>query len=264
MFHLAAYTLTSAGAVAFSDMTAAVDGTFTQFNGHLIFTSPIKMLAAFIMGATVSDARLNVPSINPYGLHHIVPPEASATVPTNPDIDDYRSSPVDVPLNEEIAILMSNGAAETDQAFLWLGTPDWTMNLPRGGQRSTIRVTATATRVSNAWSADAALTFEQLPKGGVYSVLGCWGFEAAMLAFRLNFPNQKMYGGKKLFPGDLAMNAATNVPNKYGRNWLGEWGRFHTFEPPTVQVFSTAAGAGAETFNMDILYLGDSLGLLSA
>lgn len=264
MFHLSAYTLTTAGALAFQDMSAAVDGSISQRNNHLIFTEPYRLLAAMIMGATITDARLDNPTLNAVSLHHITPPLASATVPTNPTIDDYRAYPIQLPINEEIGIRMSNGAAETDQAFIFLGTPNWNVQLPNGIRRLTMRATATATRVANAWSGSAALTFEQSPRGGVYAIIGAECIEASTLAFRIDFPRARLNNGRKMFPGDIAKNAAGNVPNKYGRSWLGEWGRFHTFEPPFLQVFSTAAGAGAETLNLDCILLGDDPSLLSA
>lgn len=263
MHHILAYTLTSGAAATFSDMTAATDPTFTTRNNHVIFTDDMRLLEAFILGATLIDARLRAPHIDAYSLHHFYPPQASATVPSNPQLDDYRGNPLRLPQSEEIAIEMSNNAAETDQAFLVVAPPGWNANLSRGEQRLTVRFTAAATRVANAWSADAAITFESRLRSGVYAINGIELAEAATLAFRLNLPRSSFYNGRKLFPGTIANNATTNAPARQGRNRYGEWGRFHTFEQPLLSVFSTAAGAGAEVGFMDLTYLGDDMSLLA-
>jgi hypothetical protein len=117
MFHLAAYTTAFAGAATLQDMTAAVDGAFTQRNGHLTFTSPMKLLAAHYTGALVTAAQLSVPSINAIAPHNIYPPNLAITELTNPNIQDLRDWPLQLPLEEEIAVQATASGAEQENAF---------------------------------------------------------------------------------------------------------------------------------------------------
>ena len=137
------------------------------------------------------------------------------------------------------------------------------MDLPSHLQRMTVRFTATPTGVTDQWSADAAITFpDQDLRGGVYSVIGCQVFVAAAPAFRLLFPRQAFCQGRQLRPGGIALDAVANIP-WFGFNaGLGEWGRFHTFEPFRIQCFANAGGALAVDGKVDLLYLGESEELL--
>lgn len=274
MFHLAAYTTAFAGAATLQDMTAAVDGAFTQRNGHLTFTSPMKLLAAHYTGALVTAAQLSVPSINAIAPHNIYPPNLAVTELTNPNVQDLRDWPLQLPLEEEIAVQATASGAEQENAFLWFGTPMWTADISPArvqsggdanlGRRLTILATAATTKVANAWSANAVIVPQQNLKGGVYAILGITPFVAGVLAMRMDFPASKMYQGKKLFPGDLVQAAYGNVPNRRGPTWLGIWGAFHTFELPSVQVWGNAAGAATLTMWIELVYLGSPRSILES
>jgi hypothetical protein len=82
--------------------------------------------------------------------------------------------------------------------------------------------------------------------------------EANSHAFLLNFPRQPQVNGRKLFPGWVCNNAIGNIPYPQNRQWLGHWGTFHNFEPPTLSIWSTAAGAGTEEVRLDLVFHGDS------
>jgi hypothetical protein len=271
VFHLLAYSNVFAGAATLQDATAVADANFSIRNGHYILTEPYNLLAATGLGATLSAMEFNVPSINALGKHNLFPPITSLTVPANPNIDDYTDSPPRLPINEEIAIAQSDTAAETATALLWIGTPDWNRNIPsqqpgQGILMRRIRVLATqsVTKVANAWSADTALTFETTLRGGVYSVVGASCVAAGCQAFRINFPRRPLYSGRKTLPGDLCIQTFGNQIWRKGPNWLGEWGRFHTFEPPFIEVFGSAAGAVTTQLFLDLIYLGTDVSLLQA
>lgn len=271
MYHLLAYSNTFAGAVNNQDATAVADGNFSIRNNHFILTEPYRLLAAVSVGATLSSTRFNIPSFNAVARHNIYPTIVGATIPANPNMDDYRDVVVQMPINEEIAIEQSAGAAETDHAFLWLGTPDWNRNLPvaAGGagllkRRLPVLATQTITGVANAWSADTNLVFETTLRGGVYSVIGAEAVAAGLKAFRINFPRRPLYSGRKTLPGNLGSQTYGNAPNKFGRQLFGEWGRFHTFEPPFIQGFFNAGGGVSTLLFLDLVYLGEDLSLLQA
>lgn len=273
MFHLLAYTNTLAAAATLQSATAAVDPSFTQQGGNYIFTDPFKMLAAYGTGALNTAAQFNVPSLNAIAPLNIYPVNLSITTPANPQIVDYRMRPWDIPMDEQIGIQQTGSGAEQENMFLWIGTPGWTANWqqyappPSGvdsniGRRIYINATAATTKVANAWSADAALTFQQNLRGGSYLVVGAYAFVAGVLAFRLNFVRQKQYNSRKLYPGDIVYASYSQVPWREGPNWLGVYGAFHNFEPPLVNVWGNAAGAATLTLFLDAIYLGRSESLV--
>jgi hypothetical protein len=176
-------------------------------------------------------------------------------------VADWRSYPIRLPVAEEIVVQESNNlgaATEPTNVFLAVGPMQWNRNLPDGIVRQTIRATAAIVRGLQSWGAFGPLVFEAALRGGWYSVVGAEVFEANTHAFMLNFPRQPQVNGRKLFPGWVANNAVGNVPYPQDRQWLGHWGTFHSFEPPTMACWATAAGAGAQEVRLDLVYHGDS------
>ena len=264
MFHLAAYTNVFAGAVTLQDATAVADQEFSTRNNHLILTEPYNLLAIAGMGADLTAQELNAPSINAIAKDNTYPVMTAITVPSNPNIDDRRDYAPPLPMNEEIGVLQTASGAETESAFLWLGTPDWNSNLPRGIRRLTALATLTITKVANLWAVGGTLAFETTLRGGVYAIVGAELVSAGVQAFRINFPRRPLYMGRKTRPGTLATQTYGNAPLKPRRDMWGEWGRFHTFELPTVDVFASAAGAITPSMWLDLIYLGTDLSLLQS
>jgi hypothetical protein len=262
MFHLLGYDVNAGVNDSNVDETAfASDPAFSIRNGHYVFTEPYQVLAAYHAGASALRARFNVPSINAIAPHHIWGVNRSLTVPTPVVIEDYRAYPLRLPVAEEIAVQESGnlGAGnEHEKTFFWIAPPNWTRNVPDGILHLTVRATAAVTRGADSWGAFGALTFEQTLRGGWYSVVGAEVFEANSHAFLLNFPRQPQVQGRKLFPGGICLNAVGNVPAFLDRTWVGHWGTFHTFEPPTLAICATAAGAGTEEVRLDLVYHGDT------
>lgn len=262
MFQLLAYHVSGGVNDANVDMTAAVDPNFSRRNSHYIFTEPYQLLADYHQAESALRARYNVPTWNAICRQQIYPPNRSITVPSNPQVCDRRDYPLSIPLNEEVAVEESNNnaaGAEDTYAFLWCAPPSWTKNIPRGVSRQIIRATASVTSSANAWSADGAMTIVDPIKGGSYVVIGAQCILATVIAFRLNFVRAPLYNGRKMLPGDLATEAIGNVPVKEGRNWLGEWGRFNTFELPQVSCFANAAAALTLELRLDTVYLGEQM-----
>lgn len=260
MFHFLTYNVTAGVNDANVDMTASVDASFSRRNNHFILSEPYNLIAALHTAASATRSRLNVPTINGFARHQIWPVNRSATIQTNPNVQDLRDNPIRLPMNEEIAVEESNNlGAATEQCHVGLvvAPPTWTRNQPRGIQRLTVRFTATIVVNASAWSADAAITFAENLKGGVYSVVGVEAQAAGLIFFRLNFPKMPLYQGRKLYPGNFGLEAVGNTSWIAGINAWGEWGRFHTFETPQLAVYSNTGGGTAIEGRMDLVYLGD-------
>lgn len=258
-FHLSVYSA-SLGLVTDSDVTAALDEILTRRNSHLIFTEPYELLAAYGTGTTLTRARFGNASLNQIGNPHIWPLERLATIGDNPVFMDFRNQPLVLPQNEELTILATTDAAGPARVEipLWIGASQWNRNIP--GYRDRLRTRATAVVAAGAegaWTALSELVFERDLINGVYSVIGANVVAANAVAFRLQFPDQRPVNGRQHRPGSLVQNALGDEPCKLCFGEMGEWGRFHTFTPPALQVFGDAAG-GTYEVRLDLLYLGTS------
>lgn len=251
------------------DMNAIVDPSFSRRGGstgtsHWLFQVKLRLLAAYYGAAHAQQAVWNIPDWNIMGRQAIYPPNASLTIPTNPQIADWRDNPPFFPTGQEVAVVESNTLGTgNEQTFVifWAGTPNWSRNPFPGEKRIWIPFTASPTLVANTWTADSAVTFTYPLTGGSYVVNGCQGVCPNGLAFRMNFVRSPLYGGNgsapmKLYPGDLCDNAFGNVPHKQPIDWLGPWGAFNNLELPQLDFLGTAAGA--QTFNgyLDCTYVG--------
>lgn len=272
MFHLLSYTNTPAGAVTLANMGMVADNSaIAQGSTGYRFYQPFRLLAAFAHAAAMTQAEIRSSTLDGMARWNIWPLNLSLNIPGNPQIDDYRDFAPVLPMFEDVNLAYSDTAVGGEQAdvFAWIGTPGWTRDLsgltslfsgsdPYIGRRLTVNSTTTLNKGAKAWGADVALTFEQLPRSGAYAVLGGECVAAACGAWRINFPNNPMYQGKKLYPGDIVQQAVGDVPKKQGRNWLGVWGVFHTLELPFASLFGQAAGTVAVNLNLDLVYLGGS------
>lgn len=269
MFHLLSYTTTTAGAVTLSNLGMVADGAIAQGSTGYRFTEPYKLLAAFPHAASLTQVEIRSPTLDGLSRWNVWPLTLSLNIPGNPQVDDYRPFAPILPLYEDVSCAVSDTAVGGEQIIVheWIGTQGWTPDLgilnsmfgrgdPYIGRRMTVNCTPTLNKGAGAWGADVALTFEQLPRGGVYAVIGGECVAAACSAWRINFSRSPLYQGRKLFPGDIVQQAVGDVPKKQGRNWLGVWGVFHTWELPFASLFGQAAGTVAVNLNLDVVYLG--------
>jgi hypothetical protein len=266
---LLAYTGNAGIGATNFDLTALTDPDFTQRNGHYTFTEPYQLMATAIIGANLTRGRFQVPHWNAIGEYNIYPVNRSTiVVQSNPNMDFYYDAPPPIPLNEEFQIQTSNNNAGTEQDFglIWIATSDWSQNLPRGVQLINVRATVAVTGILNAWSGPAGITLSQSLRGGVYAVVGAVCQITVGIAFRIVFPRYRLYNGRKLRPGNLCMQNIGDTPQDIPwdqQYWLGEWGRFHTFELPQVEFLANVAGAQTLELRMWCIYLGEDLSLLN-
>jgi hypothetical protein len=265
-FGMLAYSLATGGAVTATGMTASVDSDISQRNSHYTFTVPFNLLAHAAFGADITRVSASIPTWNAYALQEVYPFCLSVTIPSPPLVHWFDKAPVPIPMMEEYSVLDTASGSETDTYFMWFATPDWTRNVPRGptGLIYSAQFTATITGVAAAWAPLGLITFTQALRGGVWAVIGCECQGTNLLAFRLVFPRYKLYNGIRLRPGFLATNALGDKLEprvQIDPYWGGEWGRFHTFEQPSLEIYKTAATSTTITGYMHLVYLGadDSL-----
>lgn len=271
MYHTAVYNASAAVALAANtDFVAAVDSVFTQRNNHLTFTVPLKLARTFGVGASLTQGRYQCPTWNAVGEFDIFNVNRSATVPTNPQFDDYMDMQPPLPLNEEFQVQFTNNlgsSTEVESAVLQILSGDWTPQLPQGQMRIRVQAKFTVTPTALAWSGPQVLSLISNLRNGVYSVVGMQIQGANALAGRVIFPTQKPYMGRFLRPGVPVQAAIGNqLPQQVGKMWtdLGELGRFHTFELPQVEVYGLTASSTTYLVFFDCVYLGTDLSLLTS
>lgn len=265
LHHILAYSGASGGAVTDNDTAAVVDPSFIPVNSHFIFTEQYRILSVIGLGANLSKVRLSSPTLDQFGQPNVLPLNHALNPPSPLNIADWRRVPFPLPENEEIKFLLSTSAAEQDTGFLIIAPPDWTQDVQPPASvsgfrpcRILVRTSQSITLVANSWVSGNLLTFDQKPRGGWYRVNGAWAAGTNLQAFRLNFPRYVPVNGRKLFPGAIGMASDNDFHwPRIEQEW-GTWGRFHTFEPPSVDVFGSAAGAQTIRLYLDISYDGDA------
>jgi hypothetical protein len=267
MFHVAAYTLnnTSGAAETLADVPVVTDTVLATRNNHLIFTDAFNLGLAYAMSQTATVFQLNDPTLNQWGHHQIWPfDNPAATPPTvadRPALVDYLSSPLAMPMNEEIAWQWSNTATTAERAdiFVWLFTPNHVLTLPSGIQRIVVPFTTTFNAgTAFVWTGPQPVTFGQNLRGGWYVVVG-FAFEAAGVPLaRLYFPRALPYNGRILRPGVLGQQAYGNRPDPRFGGRIGVYGAFHSFEPLLVEWIPNATGSLTLNCVIDVIYVGDT------
>lgn len=260
MFHLLAYNVNAGANAADTDMTAAVDAEFSRRNSHYIFSEQYNLIGAYAAAPSLLRVRTNIPSINAIGRHQVYPINVDADVPADPDVQDLRDYPMPLPMNEEVALEVTNNLAmgnEQTYGFLWVAPPAWNKNLPRGLQQLNIRATGAVAAVAQSWSSAGALTFADNLRGGWYAIVGAQCFDALTLALRFIFPKAPMYQGRKLRPGILCQQSFAEKPWRAQSLGYGEFGRFHSFEPPQIEIYASNTAASVQEIRLDIVYLGE-------
>lgn len=265
-FHILAYNVTTGAAAVDTDATAATDAEFSGRSGHYVFSERYKLLAAAAFGATLTRANIQASTWNAFGRMNIYPPNTTLLPPSNAQYDVLLDLQPELPMNEEISVKVSNtGAGEQNTVFLIIGSTDWNANLPRGQVMMEARCTAAVTTVLATWSGLAQLTFEQGLKTGVYAIVGAQCVGANLQAFRLVFDRIKRGQSRKMRPGCLATASLGQVPaffNEMGPRVWGEWGRFHTFIPPQIEVFATTSATTTYEIRLWCVYLGEDMSLI--
>lgn len=257
--HTVAYS-ESLGAVTNSDVNAANDDVLGTRNSHLILTEPYDVLAVYGSSSTLTRARFGNATLQQKAIPHLWPLGRSDTIPSRPPIMDRRHMPIMLPQDEEITIEATTDAAGPVIAnfIMWLAAEGWSQNIPRGLDRFTVRATAVIVAgAASQWTALANLVMERDLIQGSYAVVGAEVVAANAIAYRIRFPDQVAVNNKQLRPGGLVQNALGDIPWEAQSGQLGEWGRFHTFTLPQLQVFDDTAG-GTYEVRLDLVYLGST------
>jgi hypothetical protein len=256
-----AYSIATGGATTDADETAVADQVFAIKNNHFVFTNPYNLRAAMAIGATITRQNFQPPSWEAISRLNIWPISVAAGIPSNPQMMWLDGAMPQLPQYEEFLVKSTGTTSETDYTLLWLQTPGHNSNIPPGDLPMPIRATVTLTLSAGAWVQSGALTFEKSLRGGNYSVIGFQAQCTNGLAVRLISPRMRLYAGQPLRPGFLCQNAIADVPEaKVHLNpWFwGEVFRFHSYEPPTIEVLGNTSGSQTLELRFFLRWLGGS------
>jgi hypothetical protein len=233
-FHVLAFQNNPGAATTYAAVPGIVD-QFAPLNASSNYIMPIdyKLLAAYGLGANITAAQIQTPSLRSPCTPNVSPLEASATPITIPSVMDLRPYGPTVPATDEIKYVTSVSATGQQFGLIWIGTG--VMNVPPG-KIFPIRFTTAFTSTAFQWTA-GTISFDQTLQAGKYSVVGMMAFGANAIAARLVFPG----GGPR--PGCIAP-ASVGIQGwdqlRSGR--FGEYGQFIQTAPPTIEVLGTTGG----------------------
>lgn len=239
------YLLATGGSVSDTDMSAVADPVFTRRNSHYIFSNDYSIGAVVGMGATITRLVLSMPTFNAITKFNIWPLMlSSAKILSPPRTMWLWPTMPPIPQNEEVQFAVTDGASENAIALLMPFTPGHTRNVPPTPKLVPARFTAAVTQVANGWSAPVSWTMEQALRGGSYTVLAIEIVCVNSAAFRIIFPRMRSYRGQFLRPGWLCTDVIGDQPDlrmHIDPMYLGEWGRFASYELPQIEVYGAAA-----------------------
>jgi len=234
MFHLAAYVDAALDNVANSDIPALNDDVLSINNTHFVLSSPMDLVAAAAMSATITRAKVASPSMRQVASPYIRPVIAAVVPGNNPNIMLSYNTPYRIPANEEIQVQATSGVAMTEvfTALIWLstGVVPWPV-----GNITPLRFTSTTAAVANVWTS-VTITFEDTIPSGMYAMLFSEVHSTNAQAHRWIISNQMER------PGFLSHTAGTQrTPYAMSLGQLGLLGRFRSNDLPRLQVLCNGA-----------------------
>lgn len=249
-WHLAAYSASLTNGSVFAQVAAVNDQVLTRTTGNnFILPRPGKLVAAYSAGVSITEARINTPSLRYVGLPLIGFLNAALVVPSPPAFTWWGDNGPPIPTVDEISVEHSLGGAAPEQEFSGLWFQFDKRPVP-SGPTYRLEFTGTIAAVANTWVAGAVTPTSTLPQG-TYAVVGMDVVGTNLLFARLIFP------GSFFRPGVLCRNAKTSLPSYLFTNEaMGLYGTFKSVNLPNLEIMSTGANA-AQTLYLDLIRTGD-------
>lgn len=251
MHTLVAYGGSINNGTVYGQVPGVADGSMTRdSSNNYIMPSNMQALAAFVLGANVSAAQIQAPSLRNIAYPEIYPPQVSAV---NAIPDRYRHRRYDQSgprfvMNESVGVYASAGGAAPAQinAALWL-TDRYTPTTP--GMVTTLVATTSNTTIVDQWTL-STLAFTTQLAAGTYSVVGMGVVGADAVLARLLFP-----GGTNFRPGCIVDQAYGNsgMWEYFRMGAIGTFGSFVFNAPPQVELFGHTAATATYTVYLDVV-----------
>lgn len=248
-WHLAAFYGSLTNGSTNTPVAAVNDQILTKTTGNnFLVPKEAKLRMLYAAGVSLTNARLNTPSLRNIGLPSVGQVNLALAVPTPPNIMDLGDMGPKLPTADEISMehTLGGGAPEVEFDLMWL---NFGMRQAPGGATYRIRYTAAITGVAGSW-VNGTMTPDQTLPAGTYAVVGMDAVGTNLAAARLVFAN----GGFR--PGVLARNALGGIPVRVFTNGdMGLYGIFDSVNTPTLDVFAIGANS-AQTVFLDLIRIG--------
>jgi hypothetical protein len=229
MFHLVGYE-TSASEAALTAITPIPDPTVAVISNDIRIPTALPNVVAVAplinSAAATLRAQLVTPSLRAIFPFDCSPISNGLVFPSTPPFVQLWDTPIPLIPLEPMDMLIQNGAAVMNRAFVWLA--DGPIK-PTTGKMYSIRATATATLVTASWVNSGAITFASTLPAGHYQCVGLRSWSANQVAARIFFV------GYPWRPGVIAGTAEATVEwpvFRWGNN--GVYGEFDNTVPPTI------------------------------
>jgi hypothetical protein len=242
-----------ANGTSYGVLAAAVDPVMSLMNGNVYLANQkLRALGALVIGADLTGAQIDAPSLRTLALPEVYPGIAAAAVPDRYALSWWGTNGPVIQQNETFGLRVSAGGAAPADKFglMWLAPQ---FQPAQSGPITTIPFTATITAVKGQW-VTGALTPATILAVGKYQVVGAELVASNALAGRLAFPGVN----NQFRPGVVANSAYGRVgqdqQNRYGRS--GSFGEFQSTAIPSLEIFGLAAGAAAPVLYLDLIKTG--------
>ena len=241
--HVFAFEESADTSNALTDTDAALDGWAPRnTDNHILLPQDMMLTHAIAFGATITQARIVLPSFRRISLPSITPLQVSATPGDLPAVARYSGYEPVLSALDDLAVEWAENAAGAEQAVIGLFCKTMGAKPAPRGPSFTVRCTAANTTGNLLWG-EASLVFVQGLPPGRYAVIGMACVGTNLLLARLRFPNQGP------MPGCIAQQANGDIPwpdFRMGNNGL--FGEFEHTAPPLLQVFGVGAPTTQEVF----------------
>ena len=244
--HLTVYRGAVAAGATNTSINIINSGGDIVANNQYFPSEPGSIIFGVAFGTNLRDPRVATPSLREIGPNYIRP--FSVASPLGNDFNAYNivDNPLPFKANENLDVQASSDDVGSQTMTVLLGLQFFPRPAPRGGERRTIRVSATTTLVANTWTT-LNLTWEQTLPPGQYEIVGMQMYSATGYAFRLILPNEYYRPG-----GPTNQSIGQKYPADLNMRNLGSWGRFQQTALPSIEMLATA-GDTAEVGYMDVI-----------
>lgn len=245
MFTLVGWTESQDSAVLVNVAALADPHVRVEGDNIIVPTEVTNLVGAYALGPNLTRIQLQSPSLRRI-LNMELNPFDIAAEPVSPSsFHDLTRAPIVLDAEEALSAQAAEDAAGASRATVLAWLADKAIEPVVGDIRS-VRVTAAATLVANAWT-NAALTFDQSLPAGRYQLVGGNFVAAGLQAWRC------VGVGYTWRPGALGWDTNSDVaPERFRYGHMGTWLEFNHNTPPTIDFLSNSADT-AETGVLDLI-----------
>jgi hypothetical protein len=239
-FTLVAWSESIDGALTWSNIAAVQDQHVKTDGDKITVPAYDNIVGSYaLIGALGVEARLISPTLRRTNPLYSTPVELVITPPTDPALMYHPDCPIKVTQNEslEAEVLTDHATGEENTMLAFLS--DGVLS-PIKGEIFPVNCEITLAQSIGAWTFSEVTFPDSLPVGD-YMICGARLIAAGAIAFRFVF-----VGGDGWRPGGICA-ALANSRDPYHQRWgrMGEWGKFNTVQPPSIEVLGSADAASA-------------------